>query len=282
MQVVHKKAEVHKLVRQAKAQGKLVGLVPTMGALHEGHLSLIRQARQDTGFVVISIFVNPTQFGPGEDLEAYPRAVDEDQKLAQEEGVDLVFAPDAREMYPAGYASFVEVERLGEGLCGRSRPGHFRGVATVVAKLFHIVGPDIAYFGQKDAQQAAVIKRMAADLDMAVSIRVLPTVRDADGLALSTRNRYLTPGERQDARVLYQALMRAKSLIEEGERHSEKILEAMRKLIQSVSSARVDYIAVVHPETLEEIETIELQALVALAVYIGKTRLIDNLLVAPG
>jgi pantoate--beta-alanine ligase len=176
----------------------------------------------------------------------------------------------------------VEVDRLGEGLCGRSRPGHFRGVATVVAKLFNIVEPDIAYFGQKDAQQAVIIKRMASDLDMAVSIKVVPTVRDADGLALSSRNRYLTPGERRDAGVLYQALLKAKRLVEEGERQSEKIIEAMRKLIEDVPSARVDYIAIVHPETMEEIETIESQALVALAVYIGKTRLIDNMVVKPG
>ncbi len=281
MQVVHTTGEVRELVRQARQAGKRVGLVPTMGALHEGHLSLMRGARADTDFVVISIFVNPTQFRPGEDLEEYPRPLEEDTKRAREVGVDLLFAPDSQEMYPDGFVTYVEVTKLTEGLCGASRPGHFRGVTTVVTKLFNIVQPDAAYFGQKDAQQATVIKRLVKDLNMDIEVKVLPTVREVDGLALSSRNQYLSPAQRQAARILYQSLERAKTLVEEGERNSAKIIQAMREMIGSVPSAEIDYIAIVHPETMEEVARIEREVLVALAVHIGPARLIDNMLMKP-
>lgn len=253
-----------------------VGFVPTMGYLHEGHISLVRQARAESKSVVVSIFVNPAQFGPGEDLNSYPRDTKRDLALLEKEGADVVFVPSAAEMYPEGFDSWVEVGKVAERLEGACRPGHFRGVATVVAKLFNIVQPTKAYFGQKDAQQAVVIKKMVADLDMNLEIVALPTVREPDGLAMSSRNTYLNPEERKAALVLYQALTLAQKLWSQGEKDAERIRQEMRVLIQKQPLARIDYVSVAHAETLDELDRVELPALVSLAVKIGKTRLIDN------
>ena len=279
--LVKKISELRKILSQARREGKTIGFVPTMGALHEGHFSLIRAARQETDFLVTSIFVNPTQFAPSEDFAQYPRDLEGDLKKAEEIGVDLVFAPSADKMYPQGFATYVWQERLTERMCGLSRPGFFRGVATVVTKLFNIVGPCVAYFGQKDYQQSVVVRRMVRDLNMEVEIRVLPTVRQSDGLAMSSRNKHLSESERQEALCLYQALKEAEALVAAGERKSEKIIEKMREIVAGAPSARIDYMVVVDPENLEDIETIEGEVLVALAVWIGKTRLIDNMLISP-
>jgi pantoate--beta-alanine ligase len=255
-----------------------LGLVPTMGSLHEGHLSLVRLARAENTATAVSIFVNPTQFGPRDDLRGYPRDMDRDLGLLEAEGVGLVFAPPAEEVYPPGFDTWVEVGALARRLEGESRPGHFRGVCTVVLKLFALFRPDRAYFGQKDAQQALVVRRMAQDLSLGVGVVVGPTVRDADGLALSSRNSYLSPRERQAAPVLYRALGVARRCYNEGGRDAGAIREQMRTLIASESLAGVDYVSVADAETLEELETVEHPALVSLAVRIGKTRLIDNIL----
>lgn len=254
------------------------GFVPTMGYLHEGHLSLIRRARAENDHVAVSIFVNPTQFGPHEDYNRYPRDLERDLRLLEPLQVDLVFVPSVEEMYPPGFQTWVIVEELSRPLEGASRPGHFRGVATVVAKLFNIVQPDRAYFGQKDAQQAVVIRRMVRDLNFPVEIVVCPTVREPDGLALSSRNTYLNPQERQAATVLFRALQAAKARYEAGERDGERLREAMREVLRGEPLARVDYVSVADPETLEELSRVEGSALLSLAVYIGNTRLIDNLL----
>lgn len=254
------------------------GFVPTMGYLHEGHLSLIRRARVENDHVAVSIFVNPTQFGPHEDYNRYPRDLERDLRLLEPLQVDLVFVPSVEEMYPPGFQTWVIVEELSRPLEGASRPGHFRGVATVVAKLFNIVQPDRAYFGQKDAQQAVVIRRMVRDLNFPVEIVVCPTVREPDGLALSSRNTYLNPQERQAATVLFRALQAAKARYEAGERDGERLREAMREVLRGEPLARVDYVSVADPETLEELSRVEGPALLSLAVYIGNTRLIDNLL----
>jgi pantoate--beta-alanine ligase len=253
-----------------------VGFVPTMGYLHEGHLSLIRQARAENQSLVISIFVNTTQFGPGEDFDKYPHNSERDLTLLKKEGVDIVFMPSVNEMYPAQFDSWVVVENLTERLEGASRPGHFRGVTTVVAKLFNIVKPTRAYFGQKDAQQAIVIKKMVSDLNMNLEIVTLPTVREPDGLAMSSRNDYLSPKERQAATVLYRALCLAQDLWLQGERNAQKLRNEMVKLIQKEPLAAIDYVSIADAETLEELEEISSPALVSLAVRIGKTRLIDN------
>lgn len=254
------------------------GFVPTMGYLHEGHLSLIRRARAENDHVAVSIFVNPTQFGPHEDYNRYPRDLERDLRLLEPLQVDLVFVPSVEEMYLPGFQTWVIVEELSRPLEGASRPGHFRGVATVVAKLFNIVQPDRAYFGQKDAQQAVVIRRMVRDLNFPVEIVVCPTVREPDGLALSSRNTYLNPQERQAATVLFRALQAAKARYEAGERDGERLREAMREVLRGEPLARVDYVSVADPETLEELSRVEGSALLSLAVYIGNTRLIDNLL----
>jgi pantoate--beta-alanine ligase len=273
-------AEVRALVRRARQEGKTVGLVPTMGFLHEGHLTLMRTARAAHGLVIASIFVNPLQFGPSEDYAVYPRDLDRDAGLAASAGVDVIFAPAVEEMYPQGPANVlttVEVRDITEWLCGAQRPGHFRGVATVVAKLFNIVKPDVAYFGEKDAQQVVVVKRMAADLSMDVAIATVPIVREADGLALSSRNVFLNPAERQAALVLSRALKLARERLEGGERNAAAIRKVMGELIGGEPLAASDYISVCDPVTLRELEEIEGPALVALAVRIGKTRLIDNM-----
>ncbi|WP_253256536.1 MULTISPECIES: pantoate--beta-alanine ligase [unclassified Neomoorella] len=261
----------------ARQQGKSIGLVPTMGYLHEGHLTLARTAREQNDVVIMSIFVNPTQFGPGEDLERYPRDLERDQKLAAAAGVDAIFAPAVAEMYPPGYATYVQVEGLTEVLCGASRPGHFRGVATVVSKLFNIVQPDRAYFGLKDYQQAVVIKRLVRDLNFPVDIITVPTVRESDGLALSSRNKYLSPEERQSALSLYRALNIGADLIRSGERRAAVVREAMAQEILSRPGTRIDYVAVNDAETLEPLDEIKGRVLLALAVWVGNTRLIDNL-----
>lgn len=268
--------EIRRVVAEAKANGLKVGFVPTMGALHEGHASLVRQAVEDCGFVVVSIFVNPLQFGPTEDFDRYPRTLEEDVALLREIGAHAVFAPSASEMYPTPQRTFVDVEQVTEGLCGASRPGHFRGVATVVTKLFNIVAPDVAYFGQKDAQQAAVIRTMVRDLSMPVTIHVSPTVREEDGLAKSSRNAYLNVEERKAAPVLYQALQHGKALIEAGERDATRVRSAMLELIEAEPLARVDYCEVVDADSLSPVSYIEDDVLLAMAVYFGTTRLIDN------
>jgi len=259
-------------------QGRL-GFVPTMGALHEGHLELVRQAKRRCDRVVVSIFVNPIQFGPKEDYRRYPRDWDRDRRLLARLGTDVLFYPPTEEMYPAGYATYVEVERLDRYLCGASRPGHFRGVATVVAKLFNIVKPHYAFFGQKDAQQLLIIKRMVRDLNFDIKIVAVPTQRAPDGLALSSRNVYLTPRERKEAVVLYQALRCARELIARGERRPGRIKAAMRRLIQTESSGRIDYIEITDTTELAPVKVIRGEVLIALAVFFGQARLIDNLIV---
>jgi pantoate--beta-alanine ligase len=254
-----------------------VGFVPTMGYLHEGHISLVRQARSKNRSVVVSIFVNPTQFGPREDLARYPRDETRDLAMLEKAVTDIVFLPGAEEMYPPNYDTWVVVDKLTERLEGAVRPGHFKGVATICNKLFNIVAPQAAYFGQKDAQQVLVIKKMAADLNMRLDIVVLPTVREADGLAMSSRNAYLNPFERQAAGVLYRALQAAQKLWSNGERDAATARMQMTELISREPLARVDYISVANPETLAELEYLQASALVSLAVIIGKTRLIDNI-----
>jgi pantoate--beta-alanine ligase len=248
-----------------------------MGYLHEGHLSLIRQARQDCDAVIISIFVNPTQFACGEDYERYPRDVDRDCLLAFGAGVDFIFAPLTDEMYPGGYQTFISVEKLSLPLCGVCRPGHFRGVATIVAKLFNIIRPDISYFGAKDAQQTLVVKKMVADLNMEVEIKVLPTVRTADGLAMSSRNNYLTKEEKVSALVLYKSLLEARRLIDSGEKDSSQVFKMMEEMLRKEPRVKIDYISLVDGETLREKKEIAGEILIALAVWIGNTRLIDNI-----
>jgi pantoate--beta-alanine ligase len=254
-----------------------VGFVPTMGYLHEGHLALVKQAKIENSAVVVSIYVNPTQFGPREDLGAYPRDLDRDIELLRKEGTDIVFVPPDDEMYPSEFSSWVDVEKVTERLEGASRPGHFRGVATVVAKLFNIVQPTRAYFGQKDAQQVVVIKRMAADLNMNLEVVVVPTVRESDGLAMSSRNMYLSPKERQAGTILFKALTLARQLRGGGEKDAENIRQQMTALIQKEPLAQIDYGSIADAETLEELNSLDRPAVASLAVRIGKTRLIDNM-----
>jgi pantoate--beta-alanine ligase len=274
MQVLTTIAEVR--AARAGASGD-VGLVPTMGALHEGHLALVRQARKANDCVFVSIFVNPTQFGPNEDYAAYPRDPDRDLALLRAEGVDYVFMPAAEEIYPAGFATSVDVGPIGEPMEGSHRPGHFLGVATVVLKLFNIVQPDRAYFGRKDAQQLVVVRHMVRDLDLDVEIVPVETVRELDGLAMSSRNAYLSPVERRSALVLWSALSLAREMWTRGARDAEAFRRRMRELIEEEEGARIDYVSVADPETLEEVDRIHGSVLVSLAVRIGRTRLIDNI-----
>ncbi|MGB8227000.1 MAG: pantoate--beta-alanine ligase [Sedimentisphaerales bacterium] len=279
MEIVKTIDRVRKIISRAKSAGKKIGLVPTMGALHEGHFSLIRAAKKQTKFVVVSIFVNPAQFGPGEDLAKYPRPFKKDINACRKLGVDVVFAPTVKQMYPEENITWVNVEKLSEFLCGKSRPGHFRGVATVCSKLFNIVGPDIAFFGQKDAQQAIVIQRMAADLNMPLKIVVCPTVREKDGLAMSSRNAYLKSKERKDAALLYAALQEAEVFIAAGERRSKTLVSQMKKILKISRQIKIDYIKIVDAKTLEDVSRVKGKVLIAVAAKIGKTRLIDNCLV---
>lgn len=252
-----------------------------MGALHEGHLSLVRAARAGSDLVAASIFVNPTQFGPNEDLAKYPRSFEQDCEMLEGAGVDVVFAPSVEEMYPASAATWVSVEELSNKLDGRSRPGHFRGVTTVVAKLFHIVEPDAAFFGQKDAAQVAIIRRMVRDLILPVEIVVCPIVREADGLAMSSRNAYLNPDERKRALVLHRSLMRVQELESAGEHDASKLIAAGREEFSREPAVRMDYFEIVNPETLDPVQDVSQGALIAVAAYVGSTRLIDNLLLTP-
>jgi pantoate--beta-alanine ligase len=275
MEVVQKISKL-RLLRD-KLDGT-VGFVPTMGYLHEGHLALVKQARAENSGVIVSIYVNPAQFGPGEDFAAYPRDLNRDLKLLGDAGVDIVFVPSDDEMYPSEFSTWVDVEEVTERLEGASRPGHFRGVTTVVAKLFNIVQPSRVYFGQKDAQQAIVIKRMVADLDMRVEVVVVPTLRESDGLAMSSRNIYLDREERQAATVLSKALTLARQLREEGVRDAEEIRRQMVSLIQKEPLAQIDYVSIAHADTLQEMDLMEGVVLASLAVRIGRTRLIDNMI----
>lgn len=260
---------------------RVIGFVPTMGSLHEGHLSLIRKARQQCEEVVISIFVNPTQFGKGGDYQRYPRDLSKDMKLSEKEGVDVIFAPFREEMYPQGYSTFVEIKgNLSSTLEGASRPGHFKGVATILTKLFNIINPDYSYFGKKDYQQALVVKKLVKELNLDTRILVLPTIREKDGLALSSRNSYLNKKERKAATILYEALKRAKEWVGEGEKDSSALVSKMRDLIEKEPLARIDYVAVVDPKTLEKVKEVRGEVLALLAVNIGETRLIDNIKLA--
>lgn len=279
--LVHTVAELREAVAAARRHGARVGFVPTMGALHAGHISLVRAARQDCGFTVVSIYVNPSQFGPREDLAAYPRTLPADMELLRHERASLVFAPSDAEMYPEGYATWVDVEAEAGPLEGDCRPGHFRGVATIVLKLFNAVAPDVAYFGQKDYQQTLVVRRMAADLNLPLSVVVCPTVRESDGLAMSSRNAYLSSSERQRALVLWRSLERAQELLSAGTCDAAAIVRAMKAIVDEAQPAAIDYIALVDPQTLQPVARLDRPTLAALAVRIGTTRLIDNQLLQP-
>jgi len=269
--------EVRWAVADARAKGLRVGLVPTMGALHAGHASLIRAARRETGFVVLWLFVNPTQFGPNEDFARYPRPFERDREVCRSEGVDLILAPERETVYPEGFSTWVQVEGMQDVFEGASRPGHFRGVCTVVLKMFSMVGPDIAYFGQKDAQQVIVLKRMVRDLNVPVEVRVCPTVREADGLALSSRNVYLDLEQRRHAVALFQALGAAREQVSRGERDAGRVQWSLAEHIQATPGAVLDYAAVVDAASLRPLESLSGKILLALAVRFGATRLIDNL-----
>jgi len=272
--------EMRAASRAARLGGLRVGLVPTMGALHEGHLSLVRAAQAQCEAVAVSIFVNPLQFGPNEDLAKYPRTFERDCQLLEQEDVDFLFAPSVEEMYPEKAITYVTVEGLSEKLCGRSRPGHFQGVTTVVAKLFHIVEPDLAFFGQKDAAQATIIRRMVRDLNFPVEIIVCPIVREVDGLAMSSRNAYLNPQERKSALVLYRALKEIQRKFEQSERSPFQLIEAGTQVLVQEPGVRLDYLEIVDPDTLDPVEKITSTVLVAVAAFVGGTRLIDNVVLA--
>ncbi len=278
MKVINSADEMQKTAESIRLQGKRIGFVPTMGYLHEGHLSLMRIARKQCDTLVCSIFVNPTQFGPDEDLDRYPRDFDRDERFCREENVDIVFYPSAKEMYPSGFSTYVLVENLGRKLCGISRPTHFRGVTTIVAKLFNLVKPHVAVFGQKDAQQFLILKRMVRDLNFDVDLMMGPIIREKDGLAMSSRNRYLTGRQREQATVLYKSLCTAEEMIAGGEKKAETILEKVKTVITSAPDARIDYVELVDPGNLEPLTVIGDSYLIAVAVYFDKTRLIDNIL----
>jgi pantoate--beta-alanine ligase len=276
MKIIRDPAQMQGYAETLRHQGKRIGFVPTMGYLHEGHLSLVREARNKADCVVVSIFVNPTQFAPSEDLDAYPRDFARDEALLKEVGTDVIFYPEAQTMYPEGYQTFVTVENLSKNLCGMSRPTHFRGVATIVTKLFNIVKPHVAVFGQKDFQQLLVIKRMVEDLNFDVEIIGHPTVRERDGLAMSSRNTYLSSEERADALLLKKALDKAKECYEAGVRHAGSLIERAKEVLEQSPRIRIDYLKVCDTQDLQDIDVIEGEAVMAVAVFIGRTRLIDN------
>lgn len=276
MLLINKVSEIREHVKNAKKEGKKVGLVPTMGFFHDGHLELMRQARKECDVVIVSIFVNPTQFGPGEDYEDYPRDIERDMQLAEEVGVDVIFNPSVEEMYPDGFSTYVEVKGITGKLCGRSRPGHFKGVATIVTKLFNSVQPDVAFFGQKDAQQVLVIQKMVKELNIDVEIRTVPIVREEDGIAMSSRNLYLNDEERKAARILYRSIQKAQQKVQEGERDVNRLKGAVIDMISSEPLAKIDYVELLTYPELEEKDVLEGKMLLALAVKIGKARLIDN------
>jgi len=265
------------LTARLRRQGKVIGFVPTMGALHKGHMSLIRAARKACDTVVVSVFVNPTQFGPTEDYTTYPRDFKGDVTKCRIAGVDILFCPSLKEMYPSGFQTFIQVEKLSQGLCGSFRPGHFRGVSTVVLKLFHVLQPHQAFFGQKDYQQGQIIQQMTQDLALPVRVRILPTVREVDGLAMSSRNAYLNREERRAATVLYRALRFGEECLQQGERSSEVVQKKVLDLIRQQPLVRLEYLAIVDPENLQEVKEITGSTLIAIAAWVGKTRLIDNL-----
>jgi len=279
VKIVKGVAEMQRMAEEIRRSDRKIGFVPTMGYLHEGHLSLIRRARQLSQVVVVSIFVNPMQFGPQEDLADYPRDLSRDTRLSQKAGCDILFIPPVEEMYPPGYCSYIQVQGLTEVLCGAARPGHFRGVTTVVTKLFNMVKPHLAVFGQKDAQQAIVVRRMVQDLNQDLEIVIAPTVREPDGLAMSSRNEYLTPQERAAAPVLYNALEWARTCIQAGERQAEVLTKGMTEMIAGEKTAQIEYIAIVDAEKLQPVNILDGQVLIAVAVQFGRARLIDNVLI---
>jgi len=279
MKLIENVRDMKEMIQKEKKNGKTIGFVPTMGFLHEGHLSLVREAVKKSECSVVSIFVNPAQFGPEEDFSRYPRDEDRDLRLLDKEGVSYAFVPKPQEMYPRGYRTYVQVQDMENRLCGASRPGHFKGVCTVVLKLFHIVQPDTAIFGQKDAQQAIILKRMIRDLNLDIVLRIMPIVRDKDGLALSSRNAYLGSEQREAAVCLYQSLKQAEQAVKDGERNADLVRSLIQEKIAGEPLARMDYAAVVDSENLKPLETIQPgQTLLALAVFIGETRLIDNMM----
>ena len=278
IRVITTTAEMKSEALELRASGKQTGLVPTMGYFHEGHLSLMRASASDNDYTIVSLFVNPTQFGPSEDLEDYPRDFERDKQLAEEAGADIIFTPENGEMYPEGYKTYVTVEDWSRIMCGMSRPIHFRGVTTICCKLFNICLPHRAYFGWKDAQQVLIVKKMVADLDMNLEVVPLPTVREPDGLAMSSRNVYLTPEEREDAVLLSKSLRHAKELFEGGERKAEILKSAIRNTLSSSNRIRIDYIEIVSTRTLDSLENVEEGSLIAIAAYLGKARLIDNII----
>ena len=278
MKIIEDINEMHHYAMQLRHEGKAIGFVPTMGALHEGHLSLMRQAREASEHVVVSIFVNPAQFGPKEDYKEYPRDPRGDTEMTRTADVDTLFTPPPSAVYPEGYRTYVEVEGLSGVMCGRTRPGHFRGVATIVLKLFNIVRPHKAFFGQKDYQQTVIIRRMTKDLHLGVDVIALPTVREADGLAMSSRNQYLSPEERRSAEILYRSLQEARSRFDKGEHSAERLREVIIEVLKGESSVQLEYAAIVHPETLEEVREADNGTVIAITARIGRTRLIDNIL----
>ena len=279
MEVIQRIPQMKEVSRKARSEGKVIGLVPTMGFLHEGHLSLVREARKMADIVVVSMFVNPAQFAPSEDFDKYPRDVTRDAELLTSEKTDYIFLPKAEDIYPANYHTYVKVRDLSAKMCGVSRPDHFEGVTTVVLKLFHIVDPHFAYFGQKDAQQLVIIRKMVSDLNLDVEIVRLPIVREPDGLAMSSRNTYLSPEERKAATVLYRSLQHAQKRVDEGERKSKALIKEIREIIESEPLARIDYISITDMIELKELKTLKGKCLIALGTYFGSTRLIDNIIV---
>jgi pantoate--beta-alanine ligase len=277
MEVIKTIKEMKEFSYQARGAGKTIAFVPTMGFFHEGHLSLMREGRKRADLLIVSLFVNPTQFAPHEDLKNYPRNFERDRQMAEQVGTDILFAPEADEMYPADHQTHVLVEKVTRTLCGRSRPTHFRGVTTVVTMLFEIVTPHVTLFGEKDYQQLVTIRQMVKDLHMSVEVVGMPTVREADGLAMSSRNTYLLPEERKAALSLYRSLQRAKAFLQEGEQRASRILDEMNGILRSEPLVRVDYVQICDADTLQEVDRIEGDVVVALAAYLGKTRLIDNL-----
>lgn len=280
MEVITRISQMQNLSKMLKRQGKTIGFVPTMGYLHEGHLSLVRASKKDCNVTVVSIFVNPIQFGPKEDLSRYPRDFERDKSMLEKEGADYIFYPSVEEMYQSNFATTINVEGITNNLCGASRPGHFRGVTTVVGKLFNIVLPDKAYFGEKDYQQLVTIKKMVKDLNFPVEIVGMPIVRECDGLAMSSRNSYLTEDERKSALCLYKSILLAREMVNMGNKNIKSIIKSIENLINSTPNARIDYVKICDPETLEYIEDGEIKGkkLLALAVFIGSTRLIDNVI----
>jgi len=276
MDMIRSVSEMQQKAISARTAGQTISFVPTMGFLHQGHLSLLEEGRKRGDLLVLSIFVNPTQFGQGEDFDDYPRDLQQDSELAKKAGVDIIFAPEAADMYPSGYATYVDVEGITESLCGASRPGHFRGVCTVVSKLFNIIQPHVALFGNKDFQQLAVIKRMTLDMNLPVEILGMPIFREPDGLAMSSRNVYLNPDQRRQALVLSQSLLQAKQLVSSGKIDSAEIILELQKNIKKQPDARIDYIQICHQLTLQDQTHIDADSVLLLAVYFGKTRLIDN------